>query len=174
VIDRLAKQGDPTAVKLPMTRLTHADRNAPADTSGGLLPPEVARRIDFSFSGLKTAVLRHVKNAEAAGQPLTPADVANVAASFQRVVVDALLDRTFEAARWLGANSIGIAGGVSANSQLRAEAEARGVRYGIPVFVPPLSLSTDNAAMIAAAGLRRYRSGMTGTWDFNAEAALRL
>jgi N6-L-threonylcarbamoyladenine synthase len=123
---------------------------------------------------LKTAVLRHVKGAEATGERLTPAAVADLAASFQRVVVDALLDRTFEAARWLGAKSIGIAGGVSANSQLRAEAEARGVRYGIPVFVPPLSLSTDNAAMIAAAGLRRYRSGMTGTWDFNAEAALRL
>ena len=174
VIDRLAREGDPTAVKLPMTRLTHADRNAPADTSGGLLPPEVARRIDFSFSGLKTAVLRHVKSAEATGEPLTPAAVADLAASFQRVVVDALLDRTFEAARWLGAKSIGIAGGVSANSQLRAEAEARGIRYGIPVFVPPLSLSTDNAAMIAAAGLRRYRAGVASTWDFNAEAALRL
>ena len=115
-----------------------------------------------------------MKSAEAAGRPLAPADVANVAASFQRVVVDALLDRTFEAARWLGAKSIGIAGGVSANSRLRAEAEARGAKQGIPVFVPPLSLSTDNAAMIAAAGLRRFRAGMPSDWAFNAEASLRL
>ena len=74
------------------------------------------------------------------------------------MVVEALLDRTFEAARWLGARSIGISGGVSANSRLRAEAEARGVRHGIPVFIPPLALSTDNAAMIGAAGLRKLRS----------------
>ena len=63
VIDKLAKQGNDRAIDLPMTRLTHADRNAPADTSAGLLPPDVARRVDFSFSGLKTAVLRHVRDA---------------------------------------------------------------------------------------------------------------
>ena len=174
VIDRLAKRGDARAIRFPATRLTHPDRNAPADTSGGLLPPEVARRIDFSFSGLKTAVLRFVRDAQAGGRPLSDELVADIAAGFQQVVVDALLDRTFEAARWLNARSIGIAGGVSANSQLRAEAEARGTRHGIPVFVPPLSLSTDNAAMIAAAGLRRFRAGATSDWDFNAEASLRL
>jgi N6-L-threonylcarbamoyladenine synthase len=63
---------------------------------------------------------------------------------------------------------------VSANSRLRADAEARGAREGLPVFVPPLALSTDNAAMIGAAALRRYRAGSLGTWDFNAEAALPL
>ena len=89
-------------------------------------------------------------------------------------MVEALLDRTFEAARWLGAQSIGLAGGVSANSRLRAEAEARGAKYGIPVFVPPIALSTDNAAMIAAAGLRRFHAVGAGGWDFNAEAALAL
>jgi N6-L-threonylcarbamoyladenine synthase len=70
--------------------------------------------------------------------------------------------------------SIGIAGGVSANSHLRAEAEARGLKVGLPVFVPPLALSTDNAAMIGAAGLRRLRARGAGTWDFNAEAGLAL
>ena len=178
VIDKLARQGRADRFAFPATRLTHADRNAPTPTGAGWLPPEVARRIDFSFSGLKTAVLRLVREragGDPSDSPALPAeDVADICASFQRVVVDALLDRLFEAAGWLEAKSIGIAGGVSANSQLRAEAEARGARIDRPVFVPPLSLSTDNAAMIGAAGLRRYRSGIAGRLDFNAEAALAL
>ena len=173
VLDRIARTGNEHAVALPVTRLTHAARNAPAGEAAALLPPEVARRVDFSFSGLKTAVLRHVKN-EPAGGPLDPARVADIAASFQRVVVGTLLDRTFEAARWLGARSVGIAGGVSANSRLRADLEERGRRHGLPVFVPPLSLSTDNAAMIGAAGLRKFRSGIVGDLSFNAEASLPL
>ncbi|MEX2663528.1 MAG: tRNA (adenosine(37)-N6)-threonylcarbamoyltransferase complex transferase subunit TsaD [Vicinamibacterales bacterium] len=173
-IDRLARQGNDRAIRFPSTRLTHADRNEPRSTSGELLPPEIARRVDFSFSGLKTAVLRYVRDAQADGAALPEPLVADIAASFQRVVVEALLDRTFEAAQWLGARSIGIAGGVSANSRLRADAEERGRRIGLPVFVPPLWLSTDNAAMIGAAGLRRFRAGQTGTWDFNAEASLPL
>ena len=177
VIDRLAKQGNDRAIDFPMTRLTHADRNAPQSTAGDLLPPDVARRVDFSFSGLKTAVLRHVRAAagdDGRERPLPEAEVADICASFQRVVISALLDRTFEAARWLGARSVGIAGGVSANSRLRLDAEARGRELGLPVFVPPIALSTDNAAMIAAAGLRRFRAGTHGTWDFNADAALPL
>ena len=174
VIDKLAKGGNDRAIDFPMTRLTHADRNAPEDTSSGLLPPDVARRVDFSFSGLKTAVLRHVRDASSDGRPLPPAEVADICASFQRVVITTLVDRTFEAARWLNARSVGIAGGVSANSRLRHDADERGRHYGIPVFVPPIALSTDNAAMIAAAGLRRFRAGTIGTWDFNAEASLPL
>jgi N6-L-threonylcarbamoyladenine synthase len=186
VIDRTARDGNPNAVDFPVARLTHADRNATQAAGAGLLPPEIARRIEFSFSGLKTAVLRLVQErtgrgsggkagaADAAGAVLPPREIADICASFQRVVVDALLDRTFEAARWLGAKSIGISGGVSANSRLRAEAEDRGRRFGLPVFVPPLSLSTDNAAMIGAAGLRRLRQHGPGAWDFNAEASLPL
>ena len=173
-IDRLARQGNDRAIRFPSTRLTHADRNEPRSTSGELLPPDIARRVDFSFSGLKTAVLRYVKDAQADGAALPDPLVADIAASFQRVVVKALLDRTFEAAQWLGARSIGIAGGVSANSRLRADADERGRRLGLPVFVPPLWLSTDNAAMIGAAGLRRFRAGHIGAWDFNAEASLPL
>jgi N6-L-threonylcarbamoyladenine synthase len=130
--------------------------------------------VDFSFSGLKTAVLRHVREASPDGRPLSEAHVADICASFQRVVITTLVDRTFEAARWLNARSVGIAGGVSANSRLRHDAEERGKRYGLPVFVPPLALATDNAAMIAAAGLRRFRSGVVGGWDFNADASLPL
>ena len=174
VIDRLAKTGDDRAIDFPPTRLTHADRNAPEDTSAGLLPPDVARRVDFSFSGLKTAVLRYVREATSNGRSLAEREIADICASFQRVVISTLLDRTFEAARWLDARSVGIAGGVSANSRLRNDAEERGRRHGIPVFVPPIALSTDNAAMIAAAGLRRYRAGVVGALDFNADASLPL
>jgi N6-L-threonylcarbamoyladenine synthase len=172
IIDRLARQGNDRAYAFPVSRMTHADRNQPRATAPpGLLPPGLERSIDFSFSGLKTAVMRVVKDKPS---PLDPADVADIAASFQRVVVEALLDRTFEAASWLGARSVGIAGGVSANSRLRADGEARGVKAGLPVFVPPLSLSTDNAAMIGAAGLRRLQAGLTADWDLNAEASLAL
>jgi tRNA N6-adenosine threonylcarbamoyltransferase len=188
-IDRVAKTGNDRAYDFPASRLTHADRNAPRPTADGILPPEIARRVDFSFSGLKTAVLRLVRErtgtnpdvralkaaaSDEAGAMLAPSDVADIAASFQRTVVQALLDRTFEAARWLGARSVGIAGGVSANSRLRTDAQARGASYGIPVFIPPLSLSTDNAAMIGAAGFRRLRATGPGEWDFNAESSLNL
>lgn len=174
VIDRLAKTGNDRAVDFPATRLTHRDRNAPEDTAAGLLPPDIARRVDFSFSGLKTAVLRHVRDATRDRHALSEQEIADISASFQRVVITTLLDRTFEAARWLNARSVGIAGGVSANSRLRSDAEERGKKHGLPVFVPPLALSTDNAAMIAAAGLRRYRSGAAADWTFNAEASLPL
>jgi N6-L-threonylcarbamoyladenine synthase len=175
IIDRLARAGREDAYPLPMPRMTHADRNAPAPTAPpGLLPPAVERRLDFSFSGLKTAMLRLVRAKTDGGRALTDEELADLAASFQKVVVDALLDRTFEAARWLGARSIGISGGVSANSRLRAEAEARGAKLGIPVLVPPLSLSTDNAAMIGAAGLRRLREGITADASLNAMASLPL
>ena len=88
--------------------------------------------------------------------------------------METLLDRLFDAARWYQARSVGIAGGVSANSRLRADAEERGRAKGLPVFVPGLTLSTDNAAMIAAAGLRRFRQGIDTHSDVNAEASLVL
>jgi N6-L-threonylcarbamoyladenine synthase len=124
-------------------------------------------------------VLRHVgKRREALG--LTGADrlpdqeTADICASFQRIVVETLLDRLFDAASWYQARSVGIAGGVSANSRLRADAEMRGAARQLPVFVPDLALSTDNAAMIAAAGLRRFRAGFDAERDINAEASLAL
>ena len=186
IVDRLARDGNERAWDFPAARLTHADRNIPRATAAGVLPPDVARRTDFSFSGLKTAVLRLVRertgqpsagpaaSADGAGAALERKEIADICASFQRVVVESLLDRTFEAARWLGARSIGIAGGVSANSRLRSEAEARAVKAGIPVFVPPLALATDNAAMIGAAGFRRLRAGLEGNLEFNADASLQL
>jgi N6-L-threonylcarbamoyladenine synthase len=182
VIDRLAKTGNDRAVALPTTRLTHADRNA----------PELKGDLDFSFSGLKTAVLRYVRmrqptgpevahgflSAEALAKAVSPAfneqEIADICASFQRVVVTALLDRLFDAARRYQAKSIGIAGGVSANSRLRAELADRGNRREMPTFLPSLQLSTDNAAMIAAAGMRKFRAGILAPADLNADAALVL
>jgi len=161
IIDRLAKTGNDRAIALPTTRLTHADRNA----------PELKGDLDFSFSGLKTAVLRHVKSA---GHELSRAEIADICATFQRVVVSALVDRSFDAARRFQARSIGVAGGVSANSRLRADLKVRGDARELPTFVPSLHLSTDNAAMIAAAGLRKYRAGLTSPMDLNADAALVL
>jgi N6-L-threonylcarbamoyladenine synthase len=160
VIDRLARSGNDRAIALPTTRLTHADRNAP-DLKGDL---------DFSFSGLKTAVLRHVRSRPS----LTEGEIADICATFQRIVVTALIDRAFDAARRYQAKSIGIAGGVSANSRLRAELKKQGDAREIPTFVPSLQLSTDNAAMIAAAGLRNYRAGRTSSLDLNADASLLL
>ena len=82
--------------------------------------------------------------------------------------------RAIAAARRFQARSLGVAGGVSANSRLRAELKAQGDARELPTFVPSLALSTDNAAMIAAAGLRQFRRGLSAPWDLNADAALPL
>jgi len=174
IIDRLARDGRDDAFDFPVARMTHADRNAPA----------LKGDLDFSFSGLKTAVARFVRRpgyglagalAGSPGRgPLADSAIADVCASFQRSVIEALLDRTFDAAWRHDAQSVGIAGGVSANSRLRHDAAVRGQQTGLPVFVPSLALSTDNAAMIAAAGLRRYRAGVTAGWELNADASLAL
>ena len=177
IVDRRARTGNPHAIAFPVPRLTHDDRNVGPQTH---LPEgfeqALRRRADFSFSGLKTAVRRHVELATANGQrALTDGEVDDIGASFQRVVIQPLLDRTFRAAEWFDARAVGIAGGVAANSSLRAEAERRGAAIGLPVFVPSVALATDNAAMIAAAGLRRWATGDRGAaLDFNAEASLAL
>jgi N6-L-threonylcarbamoyladenine synthase len=180
-IDRAARGGNDRAFDFPQMRITHADRRT----------PDVPGRLDFSFSGLKTAVLRVVRTRDGSlagphgpseiesgaangAKRFSDQEIADLSASFQRTVVETLLDRTFAAARQCGAASVGIAGGVSANSRLRADALARGEREGLPVFIPSLALSTDNAAMIAAAGLRLYHAGVRAGWDLNAEASLSL
>jgi N6-L-threonylcarbamoyladenine synthase len=169
IVDRLADAGDDRAVPLPKTRLTHADRNA----------PHLPGRQDFSFSGLKTSVLRHVMARRAVlglaeDASLPDQEVRDICASFQRVVVETLVDRLFDAAREHQARSVGIAGGVSANGRLRRDALRRGDARELPVFIPGLGLSTDNAAMIAAAGLRGFRAGVRGDFAVNAEASLSL
>ncbi len=166
IIDRLAASGDRTAIRWPGTRLTNPDRNA----------PDRDARFDFSFSGLKTAVLRHVRARQAAlaSDRLPDAEVRDIAASFQHRVVDTLVEKTFAAARWHGARAVGMAGGVSANAGLRRAAQARGHAIEVPVFIPRVSLSTDNAAMIAAAGFRQLAAGRLAAPDLNAAASLTL
>ncbi len=161
IVDKRARDGNDQAIALPLARMTHADRNAPG----------VKGDLDFSFSGLKTAVLRHVRQRTA---PLTDAEIDDICASFQRVVVSALLDRVFDAAERFGAQSVGIAGGVSANARLRNDFAVRAARLGFPAYVPALSLSTDNAAMIAAAGLRNFHAGKRAGLDLNADPSLEL
>jgi N6-L-threonylcarbamoyladenine synthase len=165
VVDRLARTGDDRAVRLPGTRLTHADRNA----------PHLKGDLDFSFSGLKTAVLRLVRERRQRGPgDLSEREIADLCASFQRVIVTTLVDRAFLAARRFGAKSIGVAGGVSANSRLRADLVCHGEQREMPTFLPGLDLSTDNAAMIAAAGFRKFRAGILAPDDLNADPALPL
>jgi N6-L-threonylcarbamoyladenine synthase len=163
IVDRRAREGDDEAVAFPSTRMTHADRNAPT----------VKGDLDFSFSGLKTAVLRHVRQ-RSPNVPLPDGEINDICASFQRVVVATLVDRVFDAADRYDAHSVGIAGGVSANSRLRRDSVERGRHAGLPVYIPHVSLTTDNAAMIAAAGLRNFHAGKIAGMNLNADAGLEL
>jgi N6-L-threonylcarbamoyladenine synthase len=139
VIDKLAADGDPTAVRFP--RGLTGPRDAP---------------YDFSFSGLKTAVARHVESAERADRVV---DVADVCASFQEAVVDVLTAKTVRAATDLDIGTVVIAGGVAANRGLRRRAEERCAAAGLELRIPRISLCTDNGAMIAAVGAHVVAAG---------------
>ena len=141
-VQKAAEGGNPKAYTFPRARTDNA--------------------WDFSFSGIKTAVLREVKRIEEKGSPLP---VADLAASFQAAVVDALFTKTLQAAREFKAREILVAGGVSANKALRTAFLAQDE---FKVHIPKLSLCTDNAAMIAAAGYYRFALGHRGALDMDA------
>lgn len=154
VIDRLAAEGDPTAVRFPRARLKARPRS---------------RRYDFSFSGLKTSLWHYAQ-----GGAVERTGLANVAASYQEAIVDMLLDNTLAAADETGCTRIVIAGGVSANSRLRARAAESARQAGLETFVPSLRFCTDNAAMIGLAARERLARGETSPLSLNADPALEL
>ncbi len=149
-LDKLAAEGDPTAYNLPR-------------------PHVEGSMYDFSFSGLKTAVINLLHNAQQKGEELNKADLC---ASFQRRVTGMLVDNTLLAARDTGADTIVLAGGVSANSGLRAGMEAACAENGYRLFAPPLSLCGDNGAMVASQGYYELQAGNTAGCDLNAVASL--
>ena len=158
IIERLAREGDPRAVHFSIPRM------------GDGLP-------DFSFSGLKTAVSKHVR--ETGLQPVaTDAEasqaVKDLAASFQSVVVRALVGTTERLALEYRPCTLIVAGGVACNGALRKAASEAGARLGIPVYFPSPHLSTDNAAMIAAAGTVKLQAGERADFSLNADVSLRL
>jgi N6-L-threonylcarbamoyladenine synthase len=158
IIDRLAEGANDRAVGFTVARIKDG-------------------RSDFSFSGIKTAVLLHVKREgipPVADPEAVPPRVRDLVASFQRTVVETLVRGLVKAARSHMPRSLILTGGVAANTLLRREAERAGRELRLPVFIPPLALTTDNAAMIAAAGFVNLRRGLRADLALNAEPHLAL
>lgn len=145
-VDKLAKEGNPEAVKFPRVRI---DKDS----------------LDFSFSGVKTAVINYLHKQEQLGAEVNKADIA---ASFQAAVTDVLVEHTVEAAEKYNMSTIAIAGGVAANSELREKMTVEAKKKNISVLFPPPVLCTDNAVMIACAGYYSYLKGITAAPDLNA------
>jgi N6-L-threonylcarbamoyladenine synthase len=157
-IDRAAREGDGAAIAFPR------GLTAPRDMAG--------HRYDFSFSGLKTAVARWVEARQRAGERIP---VADVAASFQEAVCDALTAKAVEACRAYGVDTLVIGGGVAANSRIRSLAADRAAKHGIAVRVPRPGLCTDNGAMVAALGSHLVAAGVApSALDLPADSAMPL
>ncbi|MDK2785619.1 MAG: tRNA N6-adenosine threonylcarbamoyltransferase [Thermotoga sp.] len=146
IIDEVAKKGDPKKYSFPRPMMDEPNYN-------------------FSFAGLKTAVLYFLKKEK-------DYRVEDVAASFQEAVVDILVEKTFRLARNLGIRKIAFVGGVAANSRLREKVNDRAKRWGYKVFFPPLSLCTDNALMVARAGYEKAKRGIFSPLYLNADPNL--
>jgi N6-L-threonylcarbamoyladenine synthase len=190
IIDRLAPHGDPTAVKFQTPQMKHRDRrdrNSIAEEDG---PP----RFDFSYSGIKTAVLRYVETHNLASRidarrkalagiekptiedylRVSDRETLNLVASLQLAMVEDLVSKTLMAGRAYEVGTLFVSGGVAANQELRQTFQKESEMQGLPVFFPSRSLSTDNAAMIAAAAYPKFLAKDFVPMDFSAEAGLSL
>jgi N6-L-threonylcarbamoyladenine synthase len=194
IIDRLAPHGDPHAVKFQIAQIKHRDRN---EVSKPATPEDTQPHFDFSYSGIKTAVLRYVETQKmgpsiearrqtlaqlAQGNQPTLDDVLklcdrqtlNLVASFQRSMVNDLVTKTLAAAREYDVRTLFVSGGVAANQELRTTFQREAEMEGLPVLFPSRKLSTDNAAMIAAAAFPKFLRGEFVAMDFSAEAGMAL
>lgn len=151
-IDKLAKEGNPHAIDFPRAHMEDAP-------------------YDFSFSGVKSAVLNHLNKCRMTGEPIVEADIA---ASFQQPVVDVLVDNAIRAAKDYHMDRLAIAGGVASNGALRAAMEAACEKEGIRFYRPSPIFCTDNAAMIGVAAYYEYQKGTRHGWDLNAVPNLKL
>ncbi len=151
-IDKLSKEGNPDAIPFPRAKV---DEN----------------EYDFSFSGLKSAVLNYLNACHMKGEEVCEADVA---ASFQKAVIDVLVEHSIHAVKEFGYHKFAIAGGVASNSSLRAAFEKECAKQGIDFYHPSPILCTDNAAMIGAAGYYEYMKGVRSGYDLNAVPNLKL
>ena len=151
-IDKLAKAGNPHAIDFPRAHMEDAP-------------------YDFSFSGVKSAVLNHLNKCRMTGEPIVEADIA---ASFQQAVVDVLVDNAIRAAKDYHMDRLAIAGGVASNGALRAAMEAACEKEGIRFYRPSPIFCTDNAAMIGVAAYYEYQKGTRHGWDLNAVPNLKL
>jgi len=198
IVDRLAPHGDPKAVKFPPAQIKHRDRrDRRGEDHRGRKEKEAETdrpRFDFSYSGIKTAVLRYVEihgmhhSIDARRQALANIPIPkledylancdkrtlDMVASFQRAIVEDLVGKTLAAASACDVATLFVTGGVAANSELRSTFERNGAQEGLPVYFPSRPLSTDNAAMIAAAAYPKFLAKDFAAMDFSAEASLLL
>ena len=151
-IDKVSKEGNPDAIAFPRAKVGDSD-------------------YDFSFSGLKSAVLNYLNSCEMKGEPFSQADVA---ASFQKAVVDVLTEHSMHAVESCGMKKFAIAGGVASNSALREALTKACGEHGVAFYHPSPLLCTDNAAMIGAAGYYEYVKGVRHGYDLNAVPNLKL
>ena len=151
-IDKLAKEGNPKAITFPRAHVADAP-------------------LDFSFSGLKSSVLNYINSCEMKHQEVNRADVA---ASFQAAVVDAIVNHTVEAAKTYGIDKVALAGGVASNTSLRQAMRERCEKEGLKSYHPSPILCTDNAAMIGCAAYYEYLAGTRHGWDLNAVPNLKI
>ena len=149
-IDRLARQGNPNAIAFPRSYLNKGS-------------------LDFSFSGVKTALLYRL---QAMPEKSRTAQAADFAAGYQEAIVAVLVEKAFAAVRSSAAQALAVVGGVSANSRLRALLQQRAASEDLRLSLPPLAYCTDNAAMIAAAGRQALRAGLRAPLDIDAQASL--